>query len=143
MDVEKDPRSPDPVDVHVGDKVRRRRRALGITQSGLAEQVGLTFQQIQKYERGANRISASKLHGIAGVLQAPIPFFFEGLPSPGPAAGLAEEPAPFVHGVPLTPEEHELVAWLSRIESRRVRKRVLELVRAFAEAELRGDDGEA
>ena len=140
MDDPTEDRSPNPIDVHVGDRIRRRRRALGISQDRLADQLGLTFQQVQKYERGANRVSASKLYQIAVALQATIPFFFEGLPEPVQPAGVAErEHAPFVHDLPLTPEERELTALLSRIENRRVRRRVLELVRALAEAAL--DDG--
>ena len=70
---------PDPVDIHVGARVRERRKSLGLSQSGLGDHVGLTFQQIQKYERGVNRISASKLWVIADLFDVPIPWFFEGL----------------------------------------------------------------
>ncbi len=142
MDDQPDDRSPNPIDVHVGERIRRRRRALNVSQDRLADQLGLTFQQVQKYERGANRVSASKLYQIAVALQASIPFFFEGLPDTVPPGGVAErERTPFVHDLPLTPEEQELAALLSRIESKRVRRRVLELVRTLAEASL--DDAEA
>jgi transcriptional regulator with XRE-family HTH domain len=135
MDNQNDDRSPNPIDVHVGERIRRRRRALGISQDRLAEELGLTFQQVQKYERGANRVSASKLYQIARTLQASIPFFFEGLPDPVQRVGVAEpERAAFVHDLPLTPEERELTALLSRIESKRVRRRLLELVRSLVEA---------
>ena len=135
MDEQNDDRSPNPVDVHVGDRIRRRRRALGLSQDRLADQLGLTFQQVQKYERGANRVSASKLYQIARALQASIPYFFEGLPDPVQPLGVAEgERAAFVHDLPLTPEERELTALLSRIESKRVRRRLLELVRSLADA---------
>ena len=138
MEALNDDRSPNPVDVHVGDRIRRRRRALGISQDKLAEALGLTFQQVQKYERGANRVSASKLYQVARALHAPIPYFFDGLPDPARATGVEEgEATPFVHEMPLTPEEREFASWLSRIESRRVRKRLLELVRTLAD---RGDD---
>ncbi len=137
MDESGDDRSPNPIDVHVGDRIRRRRRALGVSQDKLAEQLDLTFQQVQKYERGANRVSASKLYQIASALQATVAYFFEGLPDTVRSTGVAEEPAPsFVHELPLTPEERELAALLSRIESKRVRKRVLELVRTLAETAL-------
>ena len=140
MDDQIDDRSPNPVDVHVGDRIRRRRRALGISQDRLADQLGLTFQQVQKYERGANRVSASKLYQIARALQASIPYFFEGLPDPVQPPGVAEkEHTPFVHDLPLTPEERELASLLSRIESKRVRRRLLELVRSMAEG--LGEDG--
>ena len=134
MDESGEDRSPNPIDVHVGDRIRRRRRALGVSQDRLAEQLDLTFQQVQKYERGANRVSASKLYQIAAALQATIAYFFEGLPDPSQAAGVSEGDAePFMHELPLTPEERELAALLSRIESKRVRKRLLDLVRALAE----------
>ena len=76
------PKSPDLTDKHVGTRVRMRRLMLGLSQTKLADALGLTFQQIQKYEKGTNRISASKLQQIASALQVPIPFFFEGLPGP-------------------------------------------------------------
>jgi transcriptional regulator with XRE-family HTH domain len=145
MDNQNDDRSPNPVDVHVGDRIRRRRRALGISQDRLGEQLGLTFQQVQKYERGANRVSASKLYQIARALQASIPYFFEGLPDPMERGGVAEPgQAGFVHELPLTPEERELTALLSRIGDRRVRRRLLELVRTLAETaigDLATEDG--
>lgn len=72
-------RSPNPIDVHVGLQVRLRRKELKISQEKLAETLGLTFQQVQKYERGANRISASKLYEIARTLRVPIGWFFDGL----------------------------------------------------------------
>ncbi len=68
-----------PVDVHVGKRVRHRRWLVGMTQQQLAEQVGIKFQQIQKYETGANRVSASRLWDIADALDVPVSFFFEGL----------------------------------------------------------------
>lgn len=71
-----------PIDVHVGRRVRLRRRELGVSQQRLAEGLGLTFQQVQKYERGANRISASKLYEIGRLLSVPIGWFFEGLDDP-------------------------------------------------------------
>ena len=137
MDESTDDRSPNPIDVHVGDRIRRRRRALGVSQDRLADQLGLTFQQVQKYERGANRVSASKLYQIASALQASIAFFFEGLPDPARVGGVAEDgAATFIHELPLTPEERELTGLLSRIDSKRVRKRLLELVRTLAESTL-------
>ncbi len=72
-----------PVDVHVGKRVRHRRWLIGMTQQQLAEQVGIKFQQIQKYETGANRISASRLWDIAEALEVPVSFFFEGLEETG------------------------------------------------------------
>jgi transcriptional regulator with XRE-family HTH domain len=72
-------RHPNPVDLHVGGRVRMRRKLLGMSQEHLADALGLTFQQVQKYERGANRVSASKLYDMAKTLQVPVAFFFDGL----------------------------------------------------------------
>lgn len=74
------PRGPDPTDVHVGSRVRMRRMMLGISQEKLGIPMGVTFQQVQKYEKGTNRISASRLQQIAHVLSVPVSFFFEGAP---------------------------------------------------------------
>jgi transcriptional regulator with XRE-family HTH domain len=81
-----------PVDVHVGKRIRHRRWLVGMTQQQLAEQVGIKFQQIQKYETGANRVSASRLWDISEALDVPVSFFFEGLDVP--------EEAPKGSGVP-------------------------------------------
>jgi len=75
------------VDLHVGQRIRQRRWMLGLTQQRVAEQVGIKFQQLQKYETGANRVSASRLWELSGVLDAPISYFFEGLEGCAPAAG--------------------------------------------------------
>jgi len=72
-------KSPNPIDVHVGTRVRMRRLMLHLSQTALADALGLTFQQVQKYEKGTNRISASRLQQIASFLQVPVPFFFEGV----------------------------------------------------------------
>src|ERR1700747_1955593 len=74
------PKSPDRTDKHVGSRVRMRRLMLGLSQTKLADQLGLTFQQVQKYEKGTNRISASRLQEISHILAVPVPFFFEGAP---------------------------------------------------------------
>jgi len=74
--------SPHPVDLHVGQRIRLRRKLAGASQTQVAEALGLTFQQLQKYERGTNRISASKLHALALHMQVPISWFFEGLEEP-------------------------------------------------------------
>jgi transcriptional regulator with XRE-family HTH domain len=90
----------DEIDFHLGKRMRRRRRLLGLTQHQLAESCGVRFQQIQKYECGANRVSAARLWRIAGALEVPVAYFFEGLaqaPS-GPAAPPRDEPAELVHG---------------------------------------------
>jgi transcriptional regulator with XRE-family HTH domain len=76
-------RSPRDVDVHVSSRLRMARRARGITQEGLAHRLGITFQQVQKYEKGSNRISAGRLHQIAVIMEVPITFFFEGVSPAG------------------------------------------------------------
>lgn len=86
-----------PVDVHVGKRIRHRRWLVGMTQQQLAEQVGIKFQQIQKYETGANRVSASRLWDIADALDVPVSFFFEGIDAEQEAA---EEPAAAAAAMP-------------------------------------------
>ncbi|HIJ38364.1 MAG TPA: helix-turn-helix transcriptional regulator [Rhodospirillaceae bacterium] len=133
---------PNPVDVHVGGRVRLRRTLLGMSQEKLGEAIGLTFQQVQKYERGANRIGASRLFDLSLVLDVPVSFFFddisEGTSKQSPrmmVAGFAEEPLPMLDGDPLTKRETlELVRAYYRITDPQVRKRVFELAKALANA---------
>ncbi len=80
---------PHPVDLHAGERVRQRRRLLGITQTDLGDAIGVTFQQVQKYERGVNRIGASRLFDLARVLDVPIDYFFEDIPLEAPASSMA------------------------------------------------------
>lgn len=99
-------KSPNPIDRHVGARVRMRRMTLGLSQTELATGLGLTFQQVQKYEKGTNRIGASRLQQIAGILQVPVSFFFEGLPAPGDCSSGADTVTrmlsmPHGHGVAL------------------------------------------
>jgi transcriptional regulator with XRE-family HTH domain len=125
---------PHPVDRHVGLHIRMRRKALGISQERLAESLGLTFQQVQKYERGANRVSASKLWEIARALRTNVAYFYEGLESEdeettrGFIGANAQE---FL----LTPEGMELAATFPRVRRQGVRRKVLDLVRAMADME--------
>ena len=131
-------RMPNPVDLHVGARIRMRRKILGVSQEKLADDLGLTFQQVQKYERGANRVSASKLYEIARSLQAPISYFFDGLADPLAAeaevAGAGEDR--FVHDFLMTTEGLELAAIFPKIKRGRVRRKVLDLVRAMADEEV-------
>jgi len=128
-------RAPNVVDLHVGARVRMRRKLLGVSQEALGDALGLTFQQIQKYERGANRVSASKLYEIAKVLRTPVSFFFDGLADPvtaetdevGQAAG--QVVTDFLN----TPEGLELAAMFPKIGRGRVRRQILDMVRAVAE----------
>ena len=125
-------RKPSPVDAHVGSRIRLRRKLLGLSQQQLAERLGLTFQQVQKYERGVNRVSASKLYETALVLNAPVTHFFEGL-GEQPAAGKSPDGEAAVTAFLMTPEGLELAALFPRIPKGRMRHQVLELVRTLAE----------
>lgn len=133
-------RTANPVDLHVGLRIRLRRRELGISQEKLAESIGLTFQQVQKYERASNRVSASKLWEVAKALDVSIAYFFDGLGQPGRHAAAPEAPPP-AHAFLLTPEGLELAAAFPRIRKARVRRRVLDLVRSMVEDD--GDEGVA
>ena len=127
-------RGPNPVDLHVGARVRMRRKFLGMSQEGLAETILLTFQQVQKYERGSNRISASKLWEIAKALKAPVAYFFEGYGENEAVEGFSEsESEQFVHGFLMTTEGIELAEAFPRIKNAKHRRRILELVRSLAE----------
>lgn len=128
---------PNPIDVHVGGRVRLRRTLLGMSQEKLGEALGLTFQQVQKYERGANRVGASRLFDLSRVLDVPVSFFFDDMTqeveslSPRLISGLAEEPAA-MEADPMTKRETlELVRAYYRITDPQVRKRVLDLAKAL------------
>ena len=118
---------PHPVDRHVGLRIRMRRKEIGVSQERLAEALGITFQQVQKYERGANRVSASKLWEIAAALRTPVAYFYEGLgDSESGARGAAQD---FM----LTREGLELMAAFPRITEPAVRRKLVELVCAVAD----------
>ena len=136
---------PNPIDVHVGARVRLRRTLLGMSQEKLGEAIGLTFQQVQKYERGANRIGASRLYDLSRVLDVPVSFFFDDMPeeverlSPRQIAGVPEgfdeAASPYDAGDPMTKRETlELVRAYYKITDPQVRKRVFELAKALANA---------
>jgi len=129
---------PNPVDTHVGARVRLRRTLLGMSQEKLGNALGLTFQQVQKYERGANRIGSSRLFDLSRVLDVPISYFFEDIATPGHtlAGGFAEN-GPEGFGTPAAPdpmikrETLELVRAYYRITDPHVRKKVFEMVKAI------------
>ena len=128
-------RATNPVDLHVGALIRMRRKTMGLSQERLAESLSLTFQQVQKYERGANRVSASKLYEIARSLRSPINYFFDGLADtvdPLPEGVADQDASAFVHELVMTPEGMELAALFPRI-AKRGRKLVLDLARVLAE----------
>ena len=126
---------PHPVDRHVGLHIRMRRKALGISQERLAEALGLTFQQVQKYERGANRVSASKLWEIARALKTNVAYFYEGLEDETPAAPAGGFMGANAQEFLLTAEGMELAAAFPRVRRPGLRRKVLDLVRAMAEME--------
>lgn len=129
-----------PIDIHVGGRVRLRRTLLGMSQERLGDLIGLTFQQVQKYERGSNRISASRLYDLSRILEVPITFFYDDMTeetagqSPRLRAGLAESsPAAYAEADPLNRAETlELVRAYYRIKDLKVRKRLFELCQAMA-----------
>ncbi|MDP1872712.1 helix-turn-helix domain-containing protein [Phenylobacterium sp.] len=130
-------RAPNPVDRHVGLRIRLRRKELGVSQERLAESIGLTFQQVQKYERAANRVSASKLWEMARALKTSVAYFYEGLGDPTAGTGEDDEGRDTVHDFLMTPEGMELATLFPRVRRAPVRRRLLDLVRTMAEeAEL-------
>jgi transcriptional regulator with XRE-family HTH domain len=128
-----------PIDRHVGARIRMRRKILGVSQEKLADSLGLTFQQVQKYEKGANRVSASKLYEIAAALQTQVAYFFEGLADPSTEIDAKAKGAEqFVHDFLMTPEGLELAGIFPRITRPAVRRRILDLVRSMADEETDG-----
>jgi transcriptional regulator with XRE-family HTH domain len=125
---------PHPVDRHVGRRVCEKRLALGYNQSDLGRALGLTFQQIQKYEKGANRISASKLWDIARFFKVDIGYFFEGLSG---APGMAEAGADFEHDFPSTRHTIEISRLAPQLSNRQ-QKLALELIRDMTDRD--GDE---
>jgi transcriptional regulator with XRE-family HTH domain len=134
-----------PVDVHVGARMRQRRSLLGMSQTNLGTAVGLTFQQIQKYERGSNRIGSSRLFEFAKVLDVPVSYFFDEMPSNALAGrpmsgrgkkGFGEAATPFeTEKDPLVKRETlELVRAYYKIRESRVRRRIFEMVKAVGAA---------
>jgi transcriptional regulator with XRE-family HTH domain len=132
---------PSPIDVHVGSRIRLRRTLLGMSQERLGDQLGLTFQQVQKYERGVNRVGASRLFDLARVLDVPISFFFDDMPdglvgsSSRRAPGVPETPEAIADDTMTRRETLELVRAYYRIADPNQRKKLFELVKAMARVE--------
>ena len=125
---------PNPVDIHVGGRVRLRRMLVGLSQEKLGVSMGLTFQQIQKYEKGVNRIGASRLHRLSQVLDVPVQFFFDGMPSINApvVAGMAEpKQETFLYDFLNTRDGLELNRAFVKVTDAQVRKSVIELVRSL------------
>jgi transcriptional regulator with XRE-family HTH domain len=129
-------KAPNPIDRHVGSRVRMRRMMLAMSQEKLGNSLGLTFQQVQKYEKGTNRIGASRLQQISNILQVPVAFFFEGAPTiPGAprAEGMAEAPSPaYVSDFLATPDGLALTKAFMRITDSKLRRRIVDLVEQMA-----------
>lgn len=126
-----DERSANAIDRRIGQRVRARRLELGVSQERLADILGVTFQQVQKYEKGTNRIAASRLFDIAAALDMPAARFFEGLSS---GDGVASTKHGSSDDILATPEGSQLVALFGELKSAKVRQRVLKLVRVLVEA---------
>lgn len=129
-------KTPNPVDVHVGSRVRLKRTMMGLSQEKLGESLGVTFQQVQKYEKGANRIGASRLQQISSILRTPISFFFEGAPVRNDLAaegfsedGIQDYTIDFLS----TNEGIQLNKAFARIKDPKVRKKIVDLVKSLAD----------
>ncbi len=131
-------KAPNPIDKHVGSRVRMRRMMLGMSQEKLGDALGLTFQQVQKYEKGTNRIGASRLQQIAQILQVPVEFFFEGAPDLRdiipPGTSEASSPA-FVADFLATSDGLALTKAFMQINDPKVRRRIVDLVEAIAQGD--------
>ena len=134
-------KAPNPTDKHVGARVRMRRMMLSMSQEKLGDALGLTFQQVQKYEKGTNRIGASRLQQISHILQVPVAFFFEGAPSAqviGRSEGISEAPSPaYVSDFLATSDGLALTKAFMRIDDSKLRRRIVDLVEQIATSEKR------
>ncbi len=126
---------PNPIDVHVGSRLRMRRMLVGMSQEKLGESLDLTFQQIQKYEKGSNRISASSLYDMSRILEVPVQFFFDDMVRADAAStGKADKPAGSFEMIEFlsSPDGAQLVRTFSEIESPEVRRNILDLVKSVS-----------
>lgn len=124
-------KQPNPIDIHVGSRVRLRRMMVGMSQEKLGEQLGITFQQIQKYEKGTNRVGASRLQAMAQALDVPVSFFFPDA-APQQAGGMAEENSAFMMDFMSTSEGLELSRHFMRVRDPKTRRKIIELVKAIS-----------
>ncbi len=128
-------KKPNPIDIHVGSRIRLRRTMLGMSQEKLGESLGITFQQIQKYEKGTNRVGASRLQNISAILNVPVSFFFEDAPGaePASASGSAEASSSnYVVDFLSSSEGLQLNRAFVKINDPKVRRRIVDLVKALA-----------
>lgn len=130
------PRGPSAVDRHVGSRVRLRRQLLNMSQEKLGDELGVTFQQVQKYERGANRIGAGRLWTLARVLDVPVSFFYDGVAETLNQPGFSEgDQTPIVDDFIQSADGVQLAQAFARVRDAKVRRRILELVRTLAAEE--------
>src|SRR5882762_7084146 len=120
-------KAPNPIDKHVGSRVRMRRMMLGMSQEKLGNALALTFQQVQKYEKGTNRIGASRLQQIANILQVPVAFFFEGAPTSSASNEKADPALSGINEFITTFDGLALIRAFTQIESPKVRRRIVDL----------------
>lgn len=132
--------NPNPVDIHVGGRLRMRRSMMGMSQEALAESVGLTFQQVQKYERGANRVSASRLYQFSKILDVPVSYFFERYGEGDKKSGilnygLADNDQEMIlnDDILLERETHELLRIYYSIENPKKRREIMHILKAMAQ----------
>jgi transcriptional regulator with XRE-family HTH domain len=133
--VEDNKKKPNPIDIHVGSRIRLRRNMLGMSQEKLGESLGITFQQIQKYEKGTNRVGASRLQAIASIIGVPVAFFFEDAPGQETMGnrGFAEEGSTsFAVEFCSTPEGLQLNRGFVKIADPKVRRRIIDLVKSLS-----------
>ena len=129
-------KTPNPTDKHVGSRVRMRRMMLSMSQEKLGDALDLTFQQVQKYEKGTNRIGASRLQQISQILQVPVSFFFEGAPAGSESHGAVEAPSPaYVSDFLATSDGLALTKSFMRIKDSKLRRRIVDLVEQIAGSE--------
>jgi transcriptional regulator with XRE-family HTH domain len=129
-------KAPNPVDKYVGSRVRMRRIMLGMSQEKLGEALGLTFQQVQKYEKGTNRVGASRIQQISEILQVPVSFLFEGRPSGTNTEGFSEGTSPaYISDFLATSEGLALTRAFTRITDAKLRRSIVEMVEQIAARE--------
>lgn len=132
--VRPDNEGPSPVDTHVGTRVRTRRLMLGLSQEELAKAIGLTFQQVQKYEKGTNRISVSRLVDISKALKVPFDYFLDGVSGRKALRGVADNAQAALEADPLAKKDvMELVRAYSKIKTPQLKKQLLEMAKAMAD----------
>lgn len=126
-------RASNPIDYHVGQRIKARRKLIKMTQQDLGEMLGITFQQIQKYERGSNRVSAGRLWNLSEILNVPIQYFYDGLPISRAREVAEPGQAKFDRDSAVTSDRDKFLQAYDKIKSAKVRKRVLQLITTMAE----------